>query len=153
MRLLGPLIIQILYLTPLFWLMELVHNQFFRVVLNGGEWGWHYPRSRHGWFSFWSLPAWAATVAIFCLLHCFLFERWRAGLPARVAVGGAVGWLGEYSTGFFAARVLKKPLQIWNRSRLRFVRPIALPFWMTNLLLYYFLVHHLGGALPLMAAR
>ena len=147
------LTIQVLYITPLFWLMELLQNQFFRVAINGGSWGWQYPESRHVWFSFWSLLLWAGTVTVFLLLHRFVFEPMGTSLLVRVVVAGTIGWTGEYVAGYLAANVLKRPLQIWNFARWRFVRPIALPFWMANVLLYYLLTRHMDGSLTALASR
>lgn len=145
------LVVQVLYLAPLFWFNELLQNCFFLAV--EGHWGWYYPGSPHHWFAFKSLGAWAAVVVMFSLADGRL-RKAGLTLPLRILLVGTAGWLGELALGFCFAELLHQPLQIWIGGRLQYVRFAALPFWWTNVLLFDLLTRHLpdiaraGGGSP-----
>ena len=143
MDLARSIALQILFIAPLFWLFELVQNQFFRVVINRGEYGWYYPDSPFPdkWFSFWSLLLWASAAATFGLLQHFFFDPRGTPWWTRALIAGPIGWTGELATGLLSTQVFKRPFLVWNQSKLGLVRPIALPFWMSMVVLHQVLSH------------
>ena len=68
------LLIQIFYITPIFWFMELVQNNiyYFFSRQDPKVWGWWYPASPYHWFYFKSLTLWAGSVALFWGLYYFV---------------------------------------------------------------------------------
>lgn len=153
--------VQLLYITPIFWFNELAQNWVFRLAT--GTFGWGYPstpdpRGPLDWYSLWSLPAWALTVVAFSALQFFFFERAREGeahrVPfwAQVTIAGAVGWGGEWATGYLSTTVLHHYLQVWPSSPLVFVSLSALPFWLVDYMLFHHLTSELRSAQAYRAA-
>ena len=128
---------QILYLTPIFWLLELTQNQLFHMVQ--GEWGWTYPSSRYEWFSFSSLMMWAFGIGLLWTLHYYWFYPKRVTVWRRVAYGTVLGWCVEWAGGFAAAKIAGNPLQVWPGSPLVYVSLGAIFFWMSNIVVYQLL--------------
>jgi hypothetical protein len=141
------LVAQVIFITPLFWLMELLQNQVYLAFSHA--YGWRY-RDAQGqltaWYSFESLMPWAITVAVFSLLDAFAFEPWRLSLVLRMLIAGAIGWCGEWLTGAFFDHVLGHCLQIWPGSGLVYVAPSALPFWIFDFAVFHVLVRELRRA-------
>ncbi|MBJ6766167.1 hypothetical protein JGU66_35900 [Myxococcaceae bacterium JPH2] len=134
---LGVLVRQVLYITPLFWFLELSENVAWRWM--NGTWGWVYPESPYEWFSFNSLFLWAAAVTMLWALHHFWFYPRRVKLWQRLITSTVIGWMGEWFAGFIAAEVFHHPLQIWPNSQLVYVSFSALFFWLSNTILYHLL--------------
>ena len=128
---------QILYLTPFFWLLELAQNQLFRLVQ--GQWGWVYPASPYGWFSFGSLTLWAGGIALLWTLHYFWFYPKKVSVWRRVLISAVLLWAGEWLGGFLADKVFGSPLQVWPGSPLVYVSFGAIFFWVSNACLYHLL--------------
>jgi hypothetical protein len=128
---------QILYLTPIFWLLELTQNQLFRIVQ--GEWGWIYPSSPYHWFSFGSLMLWAGCIFLLWTLHYYWFYPKRVTVWQRVAFGTVITWAGEWLGGYLMDKVVGSPLQVWPGSPLVYVSFGALFFWMSNVIIYHLL--------------
>jgi hypothetical protein len=128
---------QILYLTPIFWLLELTQNQLFRIVQ--GDWGWVYPSSPYHWFSFASLMMWALGIGLMWTLHYYWFYPKRLTVWRRVAYGTVITWCGEWVGGYVADHVFGSPLQEWTGSPLKYVSFGAIFFWMSNVIIYHLL--------------
>lgn len=128
---------QVLFITPLFWFMELAQNHLF--LWATGQWGWVFPESPYEWFSFGSIGLWAGAVGLFWSLHYFWFYPRNVKPWVRIVVGGLAGWAGEWVSGYVAAHVLGKPLQVWPGSPLVYVSFPALFFWMTDVVTYHLL--------------
>ncbi|MBN1209821.1 MAG: hypothetical protein JXB05_33535 [Myxococcaceae bacterium] len=128
---------QILYLTPVFWLLELTQNQLFRIVQ--GEWGWIYPSSPYQWFSFASLLVWALGIGVMWTLHYYWFYPRRVAVWRRVAYGTIAAWGIEWAGGFVHDKLLGTPLQVWPGSPLVYVSFGAIFFWMSNIIIYHLL--------------
>jgi hypothetical protein len=128
---------QILYLAPVFWLLELTQNQLFRLAQ--GEWGWVYPASPYGWFSFGSLALWAGAIFLMWTLHYYWFYPKKVTVWRRVLIGAAVSWCGEWVGGFIADKILGSPLQVWPGSPLVYVSFGAIFFWVSNACIYHLL--------------
>lgn len=128
---------QILYLTPIFWLLELAQNQLFRLVQ--GEWGWVYPASPYGWFSFGSLTLWAGAITLLWTLHYFGFYPRKVSVWRRVLISAVILWAGEWLGGFLADKVFGSPLQVWPGSPLVYVSFGAIFFWVSNACIYHLL--------------
>ncbi len=141
------LLARILFITPLFWFMELLQNRIYLAFAH--DYGWRY-RDAQGqltaWYSFDSLMPWAITVAVFSLLDAFAFEPYRVALVLRMLVAGAIGWCGEWATGALFDRVFGHCLQIWPGSSFVYVAPSALPFWIFDFAVFHFLVRELRRA-------
>lgn len=128
---------QILYLTPIFWLLELTQNQLFRIVQ--GTWGWVYPSSPYQWFSFGSLMIWAFGIGLMWTLHYYWFYPKRLTVWKRVAYGAAISWCVEWAGGFMAEKLMGNPLQVWPGSPLVYVSFGAIFFWVSNIIFYHLL--------------
>jgi hypothetical protein len=137
---------QILYLTPIFWLLELTQNQLFRWVQ--GDWGWIYPASPYYWFSFASLAMWAIGIGLMWTLHYYWFHPRKMPVWRRVAWGTVIAWCVEWLGGWVADKVLGAPLQVWPGSPLVYVSFGAIFFWMSNVTLYYLLTVHAVDLTP-----
>lgn len=138
------LLVQVLFIAPLFWFLELLQNQFYRVVLH--EYGWRYQHHKGPWFSFESLLLWAVTITAFSLLDDLAFEPRRLALGLRMVLAGVIGWCGEWASGAFFDHVFGHPMQIWRDSSLVYVAPSALPFWILDFAVFYGLVRLLRRA-------
>jgi hypothetical protein len=145
---LHRLLNQVLFISPLFWFMELAQNKLY--LLATDRYGWGYEPDAHGvltaWYSFRSLLPWVITVAAFSLLDSLLFERWRLSLIVRVLIAGTVGLIGEWTIGLTFDRVLGHCLQIWPQSRFVYVSPSALPFWCFDYVVFHWLTRELRFA-------
>lgn len=128
---------QILYLTPIFWLLELTQNQLFRLAQ--GKWGWEYPSSPYHWFSFSSMTVWALGIGLMWTLHYYWFYPKRVTVWRRVAYGAAITWCGEWVGGYVADKILGTPLQMWPGSQLVYVSFGAIFFWVSNVIIYHLL--------------
>ncbi|XXF77804.1 hypothetical protein P2318_32855 [Myxococcaceae bacterium GXIMD 01537] len=137
---------QVLFITPLFWLMELAQNHLWRAV--SGDWGWVYPASPYGWFSFPSMVLWAGAVGIFWALHYFWFYPRDVSPWLRVLVGGLAGWAGEWVGGFLALRLTGQPLHVWPHSPLVYISVPAVFFWMSNVVVYELLTVNVVDLTP-----
>jgi hypothetical protein len=156
-HLLERLAVQVLYIGPLFWFIELLQNQFFRLVQHG-TWGWEYPNSlscgpspgmtAHRWFCFKSIGLWCTSVAMFWLLEVLWFKRKQTPFWLRALIAGTLGWAGEFTAGWVSYKVFGVYLQRWNDSNLEFVKLIALPFWWSNYLVFHLLSARLGDRVP-----
>jgi hypothetical protein len=131
------LLSQLFYLTPLFWLLELAQNVAWRWV--NGSWGWVYPASPHGWFSFGSMVLWASAVGLMWSLHTFWFEPRQVPLWRRIVSGAAITWVGEWVGGFLAVLLTGEPMQVWPGASLVYVSYPAFFFWVSNVTLYFLL--------------
>ncbi len=98
---------QILYLAPVFWLLELTQNQLFRLVQ--GEWGWVYPASPYGWFSFGSLTLWAGAIFLLWTLHYYWFYPKKVSVWRRVLIGAAFTWTGGVAGRLPGGQGLRQP--------------------------------------------
>jgi hypothetical protein len=134
---LGSLVFHLVYVTPIFWFMELLQNQLYWVLT--GKPGWTYPRSPYNWFSFESIGLWGGSVVIIWCLHFFWFLRRDVGQVKRMIIAGSLCWAGEWLAGFVAAEVFHRPLQVWTDAPLVYVGFSALFFWWWNVLLYQLL--------------
>jgi hypothetical protein len=134
---LGSLAFHVIYVTPIFWFVELLQNQLYWTL--NGEPGWTYPRSPYNWFSFESLGLWGGSVVLIWCLHFFWFLRRDVGLMKRMIIAGTLCWAGEWLAGFVAAEVFHRPLQVWTDAPLVYVKFSALFFWWWDVLLYRFL--------------
>jgi hypothetical protein len=134
--------IQVLYIGPLFWFMELLQNLFFRAVQ--GTWGWTYPPAQppHDWYSFKSLGLWGVSVAVFWLLETGLFRPRATPFWARMLIAGTIGWAGEWAAGA-TAHLLGWHMQEWTDAPLHWVKLVALPFWWSDFAVFHLLSAHL----------
>ena len=137
-HLLERLAIQVFYIGPLFWFMELLQNQVFRLA-QGGTWGWVYPSSPYDWFCFKSLALWGGSIAVFWLLEVVWFRKRHKPFWQRMLIAGTIGWCGEWTAGWVSYKIFGVYLQRWNNSSLEFVKVIALPFWWTNFAIFHLL--------------
>jgi hypothetical protein len=137
---------QVLFITPLFWLMELAQNNVWRWVT--GQWGWVYPTSPYGWFSFNSMVLWAGAVLTFWSLHCFWFYPREVPTWLRIVVGGVAGWAGEWVGGYLAVHLTGSPLHVWPGSPLVYISVPALFFWMSNVVTYHLLTVNVVDLTP-----
>ena len=139
---------QILFISPLFWFMELLQNKLYLIAIN--RYGWGYEPDAHGnltaWYSFRSLLPWCMTVAVFSLLDTFWFERRRTSLLLRMVIAGLIGFAGEWTTGFISDRLMGHCLQIWPESRLVYISLSALPFWLLDYAVFHWLTRELRMA-------
>jgi hypothetical protein len=139
---------QILFISPLFWFMELLQNKIYLLALD--RYGWGYDPDPQGrltsWYSFRSLLPWVTTVAVFSLLDTFWFERRRLALPLRMLIAGVIGFAGEWCTGFVSDRMLGHCLQIWPGSPLVYIAFSALPFWFIDYAVFHWLTRELRMA-------
>lgn len=141
---------QVLYITPLFWFMELAQNWMYLIIT--GQHGWVYPVDLHvdvknctDWYSLRSLPTWALTVTVFSVLDR-LFERRRMAVAWRLLIAGLIGWAGEWVAGFVSHGYLHHYLQVWPRSPLVYVGISALPLWFLDFVLFHRLTEELRAA-------
>lgn len=132
---LRVLLTQVLYITPVFWFMELAQNVAWRQV--NGDWGWVFPKSPYHWFSFGSLILWAGCVSLLWSLHFFWFYPRRVKVWTRLAIATVVTWAGEWFGGYVAANVFGHPLQVWPGSPLVYVHYSAIFFWLSNCIVYH----------------
>jgi hypothetical protein len=136
-HLLERLALQVLYIGPLFWFMELLQNQIFNRAQ--GKWGWFYPTSDYHWFCFKSLGLWGGSIAVFWLLEVLWFQPRNIGFLRRMFIAGTIGWVGEWTAGWASYKIFGVYLQRWNDSSLQFVKVIALPFWWSNFAVFHLL--------------
>ena len=138
---------QILFISPLFWFMELLQNKVYLLAID--RYGWGYEPDAQGrltaWYSFRSLLPWATTVAVFSLLDTFWFERKRMSLLLRMVIAGVIGFWGEWFTGFIS-NYTGHCLQIWPGSTLVYISPSALPFWLLDYAVFHWLTRELRMA-------
>jgi hypothetical protein len=134
---LGSLAFHIIYVTPIFWFVELLQNQLYWKLT--GEPGWTYPLSPYHWFSFESLGLWGGSVALIWCLNFFWFLRRDVGLVKRMVIAGTLCWAGEWLAGFVADQVFHHPLQVWTNAPLVYVKFSALFFWWWDVLFYQLL--------------
>ncbi|HLL06203.1 MAG TPA: hypothetical protein VK539_36865 [Myxococcaceae bacterium] len=145
----GSLLFHVVYVTPIFWFVELLQNQLYWKLT--GAPGWTYPRSPYHWFSFESLGLWGGSVVLIWCLHFFWFQRRGVGMVKRMIIAGTLCWAGEWLSGFVADQVFHRPLQIWTNAPLVYVQFSALFFWWWDVLLYQLLtvdIASLGRAAP-----
>ncbi|HEY4184798.1 MAG TPA: hypothetical protein VGP07_06990 [Polyangia bacterium] len=150
------LALQVLYIAPLFWFMELLQNLVFLKVAK--NYGWYYPLQElngfgglcrdpklgvdalpWAWLSVRSFPLWAGTVAIFSMLDHFWFERRDLRLLWRALIAGLVGWGGEWAVGYASRHYLHSYLQIWPGTTLVYVSFTAIPFWISDFYVFHWL--------------
>lgn len=143
---LRVLVTQMLFITPLFWLMELAQNHVW--LWTTGQWGWVYPTSPYGWFSFKSMTLWGGAVSLFWGLHYFWFYPRNVKPWLRMVVGGAAGWAGEWVGGFLAVKLTGQPLHVWPASPLVYISVPALFFWMSNVITYHLLTVNVVDLTP-----
>ncbi len=139
---------QILFISPLFWFLELLQNKVYLFTI--GRYGWGYEPDAHGklttWYSFRSLLPWCTTVVVFSLLDEFWFERRRMPLPVRAVIAGLIGFGGEWTTGFISDHLMGHCLQIWPESSLVYISISALPFWFVDYVVFHWLTRELRMA-------
>lgn len=138
--------LQLLFITPLFWCLELSQNVAWRWV--NGDWGWVYPGSTHHWFSFSSLGLWAGAVALLWVLHTFWFQPWQTKAWQRIITSTLLCWMGEWFVGFLAAEVFNTPFLVWPGTQLVYVSFSALFFWLGNVLIYHLLTQKVTDLNP-----
>ena len=145
---------QVLFLSPLFWFMELLQNQAYRLVTS--QFGWLYrlpPPSAHTtWYSVRSLPCWLLTVSVFSMLD-EIFQRKQLPGLARLVIAGTVGWVGEWTIGYVAAHLSQRGLQFWPGSPLVYIAFSALPIWWMDFLIFQWLTRELRHAQAHRASR
>jgi hypothetical protein len=138
---------QVLFLAPLFWFMELLQNQAYRLVTS--QFGWFYrlapPNQHTTWYSVRSLPCWLLTVSVFSMLD-ERFERKQLSRLTRFLIAGTLGWAGEWMIGFIAAHVSQRGLQIWPGSPLVYIAFSALPIWWIDFVIFQWLTRELRHA-------
>ena len=137
---------QILYLAPLLWLMELAQNQAWRAA--NGTYGWVYPDSPYGWFSFGSMTLWAGAVFLMWTMHYYVFHPRRVRIWSRVAIASLVCWVGEWVGGYLSVQLTGKHLHVWPGSSLVYVSGPALFFWVSNVIVYHLLTVNVVDLTP-----
>lgn len=130
-------------LSPLFWFMELLQNQLYRLIL--GHYGWSYPASPYTSFYFPSVFLWAGAITIIGSLdHCVFVPRgtpqWR-----RVPLLAMACFAAEWLVGL-VGDLVHLPMQHWEHSPLVYIRPSAYWFWCLDVLLYDWLRRWMGAA-------
>src|SRR6218665_117745 len=128
---------QILYVAPLLWLLELLQNQAWRAA--NGTYGWVYPDSPYGWFSFGSMVLWVGSVFLMWTLHYYWFHPKQFRLWTRVGIASAICWAGEWVGGFMAVELTGKHLHVWPGAALVYVSFPVLFFWVSNVIVYHLL--------------
>jgi hypothetical protein len=123
----------VIFMTPLFWLLEVAQNQAHRWVR--GHYGWTYSASPYSWFSFGSMFLWIGAVVLIWSLDRFVFlprgtPRWR-----RLALMALACFAGEWLGGLLGD-LLHHPMQRWTGSPLVYVSPVAYGYWCMNVLCY-----------------
>jgi hypothetical protein len=143
-------LMQVIYITPLFWFGELAQNWLYRMVT--GHHGWVYPTDPGVpfedctvWYSLRSLPTWGLSVVVFSALDR-LFERRRIAFGWRMAIAGLIGWSGEWVAGFLSHNCLHRYLQVWPAAPLIYVAISALPLWCLDFALFHLLTEELRSA-------
>lgn len=143
---------QVLYITPLFWFMELFQNWIYKEVT--GQYGWGYPDAAGAlrdatvplaWYSLKSVPLWGLTVVVFSTLEP-IFVKHKLSFLWRMAIAGGIGWAGEWTAGFLSTRVLHEYLQVWHDTKLIYISVSVLPFWCLNFLFFHLLTKELRVA-------
>lgn len=143
---------QVLFITPLFWFMELLQNYGYKLAT--GDWGWRYcdsvgqlteARRSYDWHSLLSLLPWAFTVIVFSALEP-VFARHRVPFLLRMIVAGTIGFAGEYSVGYLGANFFHLYLQIWNHAPLTYISLSALPIWCLDFWVFHLLTQELRSA-------
>jgi len=137
---------QILYMAPLFWLLELSQNQAWKAA--NGEFGWVYPDSPYRWFSFGSMILWAGSVFLMWTLHYYWFYPKGMKLWTRIAIASVVCWVGEWVGGFLAVQLTGQHLHVWPGSKLVYVSFPALFFWVSNVIVYHLLTVYVVDLTP-----
>lgn len=137
---------QVLYITPLFWFMELLQNLGWKAV--AGSYGWVFPESPYNWFSFASMGLWAGSVGIMWTLHYFWFYPKGVKPWLRWLIAGAVCWGGEWSAGYLSVHVIGYPMQVWPGAALVYVGIPALVLWVGDVVVYQVLTQYLVDLTP-----
>jgi hypothetical protein len=137
---------QILYVAPLLWLLELAQNQAWKAV--NGTYGWLYPDSPYGWFSFGSMVLWVGSVFLMWTMHYYWFHPRQLKAWARVGIGSVVCWVGEWIGGFMAVALTGKHLHVWPGATLVYVSGPAIFFWVSNVIVYHLLTVHVIDLTP-----
>ena len=137
---------QILYIAPLLWLLELSQNQAWKAV--NGTYGWVYPDSDYGWFSFGSMALWAGAVFLMWTLHYSWFYPKGVKLWTRIAIASVVCWAGEWVGGFLPVVLIGKHLQVWPGTALVYVSFPAIFFWVSNVIIYHLLTVYVIDLTP-----
>ncbi len=137
MKHIPRLIRQIIIITPILWLLELFQNRLYHSAT--GKWGWVYPGSPHGWFSFETLGNWALAVVVMYLLYRIWFIPRYSRLLTRIFIIGIIGVFLEYTSGLLFHHLTDSYFFIWEHSRFRYIDFIALPMWWVNAAVYHFM--------------
>lgn len=137
---------QLLFLTPLLWLLELSQNQAWRLV--NGTWGWIYPDSPYHWFSFKSMILWAGCVWLLWTLYFFVYHPRRLSFWTRTLLSTVACWGGEWLGGFLSVELTGKHLQVWPGTLLVYVSFPALFFWLSNVVVYHLLTVYVVDLTP-----
>jgi len=160
--------LQMLYIGPFLWCMELVQNLAIRAIT--GSYGWRFPlenlvggaggpsesSGQWVWYSIKSLAGWVLIVAVFSTLDVAAGRRGWA-LWKRALLGGTIGFVYEFALGMFADKVLHSCAQIWTTkspANLVYVSGIAWPLWCLDFIVFHWLTmgirtihrHHRGRA-------
>lgn len=139
-RSLGPWMI---CLSPLFWFMELLQNQLYRMA--EGHYAWHYPASQYSSFYFPSLLLWASAIAVIWTLDNFVFVPRATPQWLRVPLLALACWSGEWLAGFVGDWI-GLPMQHWTDSPLVYIRPSAYWFWCLDVLCYDWLRRRMSAS-------
>lgn len=137
---------QILYVAPLLWLLELLQNQAWRAA--NGTYGWVYPDSAYGWFSFGSMALWVGAVFLMWTLHFYWFYPRQVRLWTRVFITSAVCWVGEWVGGYLSVRLTGRHLHVWPGAVLVYVSFPAIFFWVSNVIVYHLLTVYVIDLTP-----
>ena len=137
---------QMLYLVPLLWLLELFQNQAWKAV--NGTYGWVYPDSPYGWFSFGSMTLWAGAVFLMWTLQFYWFHPRKTRVWTRIAITSVVCWVGEWVGGYFSVHLTGKHLQVWPGAMLVYVSFPAIFFWVSNAIVYHLLTVYVIDLTP-----
>lgn len=154
-RWIERLALQMLYIGPFLWCMELIQNLAIRAIT--GSYGWRFPlenlvggsgapsppasSDQWVWYSIKSLVGWVLIVAVFSLLDVHTSKRgWS--LSKRALLGGTIGFAYEFALGLLADKVLHSCAQIWttkSQANLVYVSGIAWPLWCLDFVVFHWL--------------
>lgn len=137
---------QILYVAPLLWLLELSQNQAWKAV--NASYGWVYPASPYGWFSFGSMVLWAGSVFLMWTMNYYWFHPRGMRLWTRIALASMVCWVGEWVGGYMAVQLTGQPLHVWPGAKLVYVSFPAIFFWVSNVIIYHLLTAYVIDLTP-----
>ena len=116
------LVVQVLFLAPCFWLLELSQTVAFQWM--NGDWGWGY------------VGMWGGVAVGMWAFHHYGFRPLRVASWRRVLWATLLCWTGLWLGGFVATEVFQPPHQTWPGTRWVYVGLSALFCWAATALLY-----------------